>query len=205
MATGKPRALAGGPESWWRSVVALMRQAPGLTAIVVMATLGLAISAYLTTVHYARVPLVCSATGPINCVAVTSSRYSVVPGTAIPITSPGMLWFVVSGALAVVGLRSIWANTPEPAHLRLIHFGWAAAGLIFVLYLVYCEIVLLHQLCEWCTAVHFLTAATFLVTLARLQRAPAPPRLSQTSPGAKSKPPPLHKPASRRGAPTRRR
>src|SRR6185437_5059799 len=46
----------------------------------------------------------------------------------------------------------------------------------FVLYLVYAEIVLLHTLCEWCTVVHLLTFATFLLALNRWQQRglPAP-------------------------------
>jgi hypothetical protein len=40
----------------------------------------------------------------------------------------------------------------------------------FVLYLVYAEIVLLHTLCEWCTVVHVLTFATFLLALQRWQQ-----------------------------------
>jgi uncharacterized membrane protein len=205
MSTPRQRVPAGAAGSWWRAIAALGRQAPGLTALVVMAALGLAISAYLTTVHYASVPLVCSATGPINCVAVTSSRYSVIPGTAIPITIPGMLWFLASGVLAGIGLRGVWADQPEPARLRLVHFGWAAAGVLFVLYLIYCEIVLLHQICEWCTAVHVLTVGTFLLTLARLQRAPTPPQRASVSATAHSKPVPRRRPARRGATSTRRR
>jgi uncharacterized membrane protein len=148
---------------------ALARRERGLVALVVMAMLGIAIAAYLTTVHYAKVPLVCSTTGIINCAQVTSSAYSVVPGTQVPITIPGMAWFLVSGGLAIAALRRIWRGRPEPARLRPIHMLWAAAGLLFALYLLYVEIVLLHHICEWCTAVHLLILLTFLVTLGRLQ------------------------------------
>jgi uncharacterized membrane protein len=37
-----------------------------------------------------------------------------------------------------------------------------------VFYLVYAELVKLHKICEWCTAVHILTALTFFVALYRL-------------------------------------
>ncbi len=142
-----------------------------LAAIVVMAVAGIAIGAYLTTVHYAKIPLVCTTGGVVNCSAVTSSRFSVVPGTQLPITIPGILWFVVSGALAVVALVAAWRGQPEPVRLRAIHALWGAAGLLFVLYLVYAEIVQLHKLCEWCTVIHLLTLATFLIALTRWQRA----------------------------------
>ena len=162
-------------------VGAFLRRERGLTALAGMAVLGLGVSIYLTAVHYAGVPLVCPANTLINCARVTTSPYSVVPGTHIPITIPGMLWFVASGALAVVALARVWNARPEPARLRLAHLLLGAAGLLFVLYLVYCEIVLLRQICEWCTVVHLLTLATFLVALSRWQRAASPAPQAQPS------------------------
>ncbi|HEY7833803.1 MAG TPA: hypothetical protein VIG30_09560, partial [Ktedonobacterales bacterium] len=41
----------------------------------------------------------------------------------------------------------------------------------FVLYLVYVEFAILHQICEWCTGVHVLTALTFIIVLVRLLEA----------------------------------
>src|SRR5262249_24227889 len=143
-------------------------------AIALMAVAGLAISIYLTTVHYAGVPLVCTNAGTINCSAVTTSKYSVVPGTTLPITIPGMLWFVVSGGLAIFALARRWRQRPEPGRLRLFQLLWGGAGLAFVLYLVYAEIVLIHNICEWCTVVHVLTFFTLLVALYRFQQATVP-------------------------------
>jgi uncharacterized membrane protein len=99
----------------------------------------------------------------INCSDVLKSRFSTVPGTNVPITLPGMVWFLVSGALAVVGLISIWRGQDEPERLRLFQLLWAAGGMVFVLYLVYAEIVQLRHICEWCTGVHILTLATFII------------------------------------------
>jgi uncharacterized membrane protein len=145
--------------------LALARSELGLTSIVAMAVVGIAIAGYLTAVHYAKVPLACPTTGVINCQAVTSSAYSVVPGTSIPITVPGILWFAASGALAAIALVRIWQGRPELANLRLAQLLWGVAGLVFVLYLVYAEIVVLHKLCEWCTVVHLLTLGTLLVAV----------------------------------------
>ena len=149
----------------------LARRAPGLVAMLLMALAGLGISIYLTVVHYQGLGVAfCSTTGIVNCNKVTSSGNSVLFGTNVPITVPGMLWFIASGALAVVALVAIWRNRREPSRLRLIHLLWALAGMAFVLYLVYAEIVLLHTLCEWCTVVHVLTFATFLLALQRWQQ-----------------------------------
>ena len=38
------------------------------------------------------------------------SQYSVVPGTSIPVTVPGMVWFIVSGALALISIRCAGAG-----------------------------------------------------------------------------------------------
>ena len=152
--------------------LASIRGAPDLAALVALALAGLAISAYLTTVHYAHAPLLCSAGGIVNCTQVTTSVYSVVPGTQIPITVPGMLWFLVSGSLAGAAWRMQARTGVAPARLVLAHVGWGAIGLVTVLYLVYTEIVRLHAICEWCTAVHVLTLLTFLVALYRVQQLP---------------------------------
>ena len=135
--------------------------------------MGAGISAYLVAAHAERVPLVCSTTSVINCASVTHSAYSVIPGTTIPISVPGALWFIGSAALACVALLTSIARRLEPGWLRPLHAGWAFVGVVVVLYLVYVEIVLLHQICEWCTAVHVLVVATFLITLRRLQQSPA--------------------------------
>jgi hypothetical protein len=70
---------------------------------------------------------------------------------------------VASGSLAVVGLVAAYRGRPEPNWLRLVQLLWAAGGLLFVFYLVFDEIVRLHNICEWCTAVHFLTLITFML------------------------------------------
>ncbi|HWE64929.1 MAG TPA: vitamin K epoxide reductase family protein [Chloroflexota bacterium] len=162
---------ASGTTRW--SLLALIRQAPDLAALVLIALVGLGIAGYLTTVHYAHVSLVCTAGGVVNCTAVTTSAYSVVPGTQVPITVPGMLWFLVSGGLAIAAWRMQARTGVVAARLTLAQLAWGAVGLVTVLYLVYVEIVRLHAICEWCSAVHVLTVLTFLVTLYRVQQLPA--------------------------------
>jgi len=151
----------------------LVRAEPGLTAIALMALAGIAISIYLTVIHYAKIPPVCTTGGVVDCSSVLLSPYSLAPGTTIPITIPGMLWFAVSGGLALAGLIARARGQAEPAWQRPALCAWSAAGLLFVLYLVYTEIVRLHRICEWCTVVHLLTLATFLIALRRWQEPPA--------------------------------
>jgi uncharacterized membrane protein len=134
---------------------------------------GAAIAIYLTAVHYNEgVPLVCSGSGVVNCALVLSSPYSVVPGTSIPISIPGLAWCAIMAALAMVGLRM----RTQPRWLRPAQFAWALVGMLSVLYLVYAEIVRLHAICAWCSALHVLILLMFLVTLVRLT-SPAPDEL----------------------------
>jgi uncharacterized membrane protein len=140
-------------------------------ALLGIAVIGFAIAGYLTATHANAIPLVCSINSVVNCASVTHSAYSVIPGTSIPISVLGVAWFVVSGVLASIGWRAAAIGRLEPGWLRPLHAVWAALALIFVLYLVYVEIVVLHQICEWCTVVHLLVVATFVLALVRLQRA----------------------------------
>jgi uncharacterized membrane protein len=141
---------------------------PGAIALLAFAIAGILIAGYLTAVHYTPLPLVCSTTGLIDCAQVTSSAYSVVPGTTLPITVPGMGWFALSGALAVAALL----RRGDAGSLRLTHLLWATLGLLAALYLVFIEIVRLHRICLWCSAVHLLLLASFLVALSRVQALP---------------------------------
>lgn len=141
--------------------------------ILAFALAGIGIAIYLTIVHYAKVPLVCSNGGPVDCNAVTRSVYSNVGTTGIPITFPGMAWFIVSGSLAVVSLLAAAGTIRAPDWLLNGQLVWGLFGVVFVLYLIYVEAVLLHKICEWCTGIHVLVILTFLVTLAAWQRAMA--------------------------------
>src|SRR5574340_804668 len=181
-------------ETWPRRALALARDQAGVTALLLIALAGLGISIYLTIVHYnSKVALVCTTGGVVNCQSVTSSAWSVIPGTTIPITIPGMLWFIGLGALAGVGLWAAARGEDGPPRLRLATLLWTAPGLLFVLYLLYAEIVLVQRICEWCTVVHLLTLAAFLITLTRWQRRDEPviPRrvAAQSAPAVEQRPP----------------
>lgn len=118
----------------------------------------------MTAVHYEQVPLLCSASGVVDCQRVTSSVYSLVPGTAIPITIPGLIWTLGSAVFALLEWRWLAQNR----QVTLAHWLWSLLALVAALYLVYVEIVRLHTLCLWCTGLHAIILAIFLLTLARL-------------------------------------
>ena len=136
-----------------------LRQSGRQWLLLILALVGAGIAIYLTTVHYEQVPLLCSSQGLVNCERVTSSSYSVVPGTTLPITIPGLLWFLVSAALAVGTMRQ------RKRWLRTAQLIWGVLGILTVLYLVYVELVILHTICAWCTAVHALVLVSLLLVI----------------------------------------
>jgi uncharacterized membrane protein len=122
---------------------------------------GMAISIYLTFVHYAHVPLVCSTTGVVNCERVLSSPYSNVG--SIPISVGGLVWFAVAGALAL----SILAQRAEPGWLQPAQVLWSLLGLLTVIYLVGVEALALGVICVWCTVLHVLILLTLVLSIVR--------------------------------------
>ena len=133
--------------------------------LLILSLIGAGIAIYLTVVHYENVPLICSASGIVDCAHVLSSSYSVVPSTTIPITVPGLGWCVISAVLAIIGLRL----QPVSLWLRVTQFALSLSGILVVLYLVYVEIVRLHTICAWCTGLHVVILVMFLITLVQLQ------------------------------------
>jgi uncharacterized membrane protein len=140
----------------------------GQIVLIVLAIVNLAVSIYLTIVHYdaANVPLVCSSTGFVNCENVLASSYSLIPGTQIPVSIPGIFWSLVAMALPLSGL----IMGPSMRLLRLAVPVWGGLGLVAVFYFVYAEIVQIHYLCAWCTVVHVLVLVYLLLSVFMLQR-----------------------------------
>jgi uncharacterized membrane protein len=115
---------------------------------------GLAISIYLTVVHYSTIPLACPASGVVNCEQVLTSRYAVILDSGVPTSAAGIVWFAVSAVLALLGRR-------------LAQLVWSSIGLATGLFLVYVEIVQLGAVCIWCTAAHAMVLLIFLIALPR--------------------------------------
>src|SRR6266568_8562706 len=145
----------------------LMRRSAGQILLFLLSVLGIGIAIYLTAEHYQKVPLVCSNIGIVDCARVLSSRYSVVPGTTIPITIPGLLWCIVSAALAF----SAWRIWPQKRIVLTAELLWMALGLLSVFYLIYVEIVLLSTICVWCTAFHIILLVMFIIAALQWQSA----------------------------------
>ena len=121
-------------------------------AALALSVAGVAVSIYLTLLHYAGITPACPATGTINCEAVLTSSYAVIAGTTIPTSAAGVVWFAVSAVL--------WGWRVGPVHLV-----WSAIGLATALYLVFIELVDIRVICLWCTAAHLLVFSIAIIAV----------------------------------------
>ena len=125
----------------------------------ILSIVGLLVSVYLTFEHYTgNETLACTVTGVIDCGKVTSSAWSTFMG--VPVALLGLLFFV---AVTILMLPSVWRR-PEP-WLDWLRFGLLTVGLGMALYLVWAELFRIHAICSWCTVVHVVTFALWIIVL----------------------------------------
>ena len=125
----------------------------------VLTLIGLGLSIYLTISHYTdQAALFCQQNSVVNCLKVTTSPESEIFG--IPVAVLGLVFFV-----PMTALNSPWGwRSPLPV-VRWLRLAGVAVGLIFVVYLVSAELVLIGSICEYCTGVHIVTLALFAVVV----------------------------------------
>lgn len=119
---------------------------------------GIGISIYLLIVHYQPSALVCTNSGVVDCQKVLTSPQSVIFGIPVPIF--GLAFFLGMTAMSLPGAwrsTSVWL-----ARARLVS---VVVGMGMVIYLISQEALVLHVICLWCTGVHVLTFAMFLIVI----------------------------------------
>ncbi len=135
----------------------------------VASLVGLGISIYLTVEHFRGVAPICSTTGIVDCLKVTTSPESRVFG--IPVAVLGLAYFL---PMLVLSLPLAWRSANvlvAPARLAL-----SVVGIGFVFYLVYSELFTIHAICLWCTGVHVLTFIIFVAVVTGWEQATTPRR-----------------------------
>ncbi len=137
----------------WRPIAAL-----------VVSVLGLGIATYLTYSHYTNptaTQLSCPLGGhssTIDCAAVLTSSYSKILG--LPVALYGAVFFLF---MIVMNLPQMWRSPSIwVARLRL---AGAVVGMGTVLYLVGVELLAVRHICIWCTSVHILQFALFMLII----------------------------------------
>jgi len=125
----------------------------------ILVVIGLAVAAYLTLTHFTtHVRLACSASGTIDCEKVTTSPQAYILG--IPVAVLGLAFFVVYAGLCA---PAAW-RSPEPL-VRYARLVWAIGGVCTVVYLIYAELFEIDAICLWCSLVHLVTIALFVVVV----------------------------------------
>ncbi len=133
--------------SGWRPAVTL-----------VLCAIGLGLSSYTLWVHFHPGSLVCLSAGPIDCQAVLTSAQSVVFGIPVPVF--GLVFFLGMGALC---LPAAWQAASAWVHwLRL---AGVVVGIATVIYLVSTELFTVKKICLWCSGVHLVTLALFVIVV----------------------------------------
>jgi uncharacterized membrane protein len=145
-----------------------------------LSLIGLGLSIYLTIAHLVGAHiLACSNSGLVNCEAVTTSPESELFGV-LPVAELGLAFYVF---MTVINLPWLWR--PEwrwlPARGRLgsarlgaiplaawrLRLASVIIGVLFILYLIYTELITLRTICLWCTYVHITTFVLFVFLVAQ--------------------------------------
>jgi uncharacterized membrane protein len=112
----------------------------------IVTLVGLGISIYLTVEHYSAKPnYACPESATINCLKVTTSRWSHVG--PIPVAVLGLVFFIGMGILCV----------PPAWRIRLldpVRIAGAIVGVLVALILLWIELFKVDAICLYCTAVH---------------------------------------------------
>lgn len=134
-------------------------------AAMTVSVLGLAVATYLTYSHYTNpsasqltCPLGGSGRSLVDCGAVLTSRFSEIFG--LPVALYGAVFFVF---MIGINLPRMW-RSPSLLVARL-RLGTAVAGMAMVLYLVGVELLAVQHICIWCTSVHILQFALFMLVI----------------------------------------
>lgn len=124
-----------------------------------LAVLGIAIAGYLTYVHYAGIPPVC--TGGGGCEKVQGSEYSEIVG--VPVALLGLL-----GYIGILSLLALWRG--ENGRLAVLIVAWG--GLAFSGYLQFRSLVTVDATCVWCLGSAITMLLITLVVTARFVLTP---------------------------------
>jgi uncharacterized membrane protein len=133
-------------------------------AIAAIAAVGLLIAFYLTATKLSGGLPVC---GPVKgCEDVARSEYSSILG--IPVAAFGALF---SALIGILGL--IWAFAQDRRAL-LGTYGLGLFGILFVAYLTYLELFVIHAVCAWCVTYGVTVVVGWLVALGAVRSVRTP-------------------------------
>lgn len=110
-------------------------------------------------------PRFCDISNTISCSTVAASPYSELFG--IPTSLLGIVWFI-GAAIAAYKMHNpgtgFWKKTTT------YMFLWSVIGILFVIWFVYVEVVLIGVICLLCTVVHILVIIMFALSCKTARR-----------------------------------
>jgi uncharacterized membrane protein len=128
----------------------------------VLALAGLAVAVYMTVIYYQDTEVFLCAEGG-GCDTVKNSPFSHIG--PVPVAALG-----VAGFLAILAmLASEELSGPLAAQGPLMVFGMSLFGVIYVAYLTYLEIFVIHALCPYCVAAAVIMLAIFVIAVLRMR------------------------------------
>jgi uncharacterized membrane protein len=122
----------------------------------ILGIIGLAISIYLTIVHYQEHLLVC-AVGGGGCETVQTSKYATIGSIPIALLGIGM-YVAILGLIVARRYQPEWAFAATTAI-----FGITLAGVLYEIYLTYVEIWVIDAICPWCVTFAIVTLLIMIV------------------------------------------
>ncbi len=125
-------------------------------ATFVLSLIGLGLSTYLTITHFRPADLFCTENGVFNCSLVTNSGESRFIG--IPVAFLGLGTYVVMSVL-----NSPWVWRAKNYWIHVARYVLSIVSMCFVLWLLTAELLIIKSLCLYCTGVHIVTFALFIV------------------------------------------
>jgi uncharacterized membrane protein len=145
----------------------------------VLSLIGLGLGIFLTIAHLAGAQLLpCANHGVIDCAAVTTSPESKVFGI-FPVAELGLGFFFAMTLLNLPWVwRPVWSWLPRslaasrpglgtslPVWAWRLRLAGVIVGVLFILYLIYTELITLREICLWCTATHITTFLLFVLLI----------------------------------------
>ena len=132
--------------------------------IAAVAALGLAIAAYLTVTKLSGGLPVCGPTK--GCEDVALSAYSTMFG--VPTAAFGLAFSATIGALGLGWWRS------GDRRMVVATYGLGLFGILFVAYLTYLELFVIHAVCVWCVGYGLTVVVGWLIALATVRATATP-------------------------------
>jgi uncharacterized membrane protein len=119
-----------------------------------LCVLGFADSGYQVYTHFSGTGLLGCSASTDPCVLDQNSVYAWVFG--IPVAVYGLAFFAF-----MIVICSPWAWRSRLRVIRQARTAAVVTGMIFVLYLIYREVISLGRICPYCTSVHVITFLLF--------------------------------------------